>query len=87
MNCELRAEDYAFEVNVRASEVRLRRDVVDRGILAVEVVAGAAVDDSCVGDEDVQAVPFVPCCLEEVGLGFVREDVALDEYGCLAGRI
>lgn len=69
---ELRAADHAFKVNVRAGEVRLRRDVVDRGILATEVVAGAAVYDARVGDEDVQAVPFIPCCLEEVGLGFVR---------------
>lgn len=84
---ELGAVYDAFEVNVRAGEVRLRRDVVDRGILAVEVVAGAAVDDTCVSDEDVQAVPFLPCCLEEVGLRFVREDVALDEYGCFSRGI
>lgn len=72
MHRELRAADHALKVNVRAGKVRLGRDVVDRGILATEVVAGAAVYDARVGDEDVQAVPFVPCCLEEVGLGFVR---------------
>lgn len=87
MHRELGAVDDTFKVNIRAAEVRLGRDVVDRGILAVEIVAGATVDDARVGNEDVKAVPFVPCRLEEVGLGFVRDDVALDEYGCLAGRI
>lgn len=84
---ELGAVDDALDVDVRAAEVRLGRDVVDRGALAGEIVPGAAVDDACVGNEGVQAVPFGPGRLEEVGLGFVRGDVALDEYCCLSGRI
>jgi len=66
--CQRRTVHPSFHHDVCTAGIWFWRQVVDGRIAAVEVEYGATIRKARVRDQNVQATPFVPCGLEEVGL-------------------
>lgn len=58
----------AFQINVSAVGIGLRRKVLDGCIASIEVEDRTTVHASSIGDENIKATPLVPNSLKELGL-------------------
>lgn len=87
MNGQRGAVYDAFPVYLGAGQVRRVRNIVDVGRAVTKVVNTALVDDTGIGNEHVDATPFLPYRPEEIRLGSIRLDGALNEYHRFCTRV
>jgi hypothetical protein len=62
------AIDSTFEINIGARSIWLQRQIFNGRIAMSEVVYGASIYASSIGNKDIQSTPFVPNGLEKIGL-------------------